>query len=308
MFDIHVKDKVTEFSALISGGNSAIQVPILSNISHPTALNRGPLISNATSSTGTNSAALRPASQPFLPPLPLNQFTQGMPFGEHSLISLEYVGYFMSFLWLMQLLGLIFFYDMPKATQKAVDFETPTNSSRFRDRIDHDEDFDSDSVASNFVSHSGSNYDSSIAFRSPENNPFMSGGNAAHDIGDHGDGTFEKLQTMSRSTVKHKTHHYSHWESIASVRRLIFSNVAFPTCVSLLFLTKCTGEVLLSSCATVTSRYFGWSGAWAGVFMGVLSSLILPINISLSQEKHYNERCVIKVRIGVTSSLFCSFW
>jgi len=299
LFDIHVKDKVTEFSSLISGGNSGIQVPTLSNISYPTTLNRDPLISNATLSTGTNSAALRPASQPFLPPLPLNQFTQGMPFGEHSLISLEYVGYFMSFLWFMQLLGLIFFYDTPKATQNTVDFETPTNSSRLRDRIDHDEDFDSDSVASNFVSHSGSNYDSSIAFRSPENNPFMSGGNATHDIGDHGDGTFEKLQTMSRSTVKHKTHHYSHWESIVSVRRLIFSNIAFPTCISLLFLAKCTGEVLLSSCAPVTSRYFGWSGAWAGVFMGAMSSLILPINVSLSQEKNYSERCAIKTALAV---------
>mmetsp|Transcript_6910 Transcript_6910/g.12100 ORF Transcript_6910/g.12100 Transcript_6910/m.12100 type:complete len:248 (+) Transcript_6910:3080-3823(+) len=102
----------------------------------------------------------------------------------------------------------------------------------------------------------------------------------------------------SRTTVKHQSQH-TYMDSITIVRRLVFSNVAFPTTIAVLFIVKLTTEVLLSSCGGITSRYFNWSGARSGLFMGLMSSLILPVNMSLATEQNLTERVIMKKTLKI---------
>ena len=192
-----------------------------------------------------NMTLLIPAAQPFLQPLPFNPLTPSiMPFGQHSLfIPLESIGYVMSFAWFIHLVGMIFFFDLPKSKRRAERETVYSDEKKFH--TTQEEDFDSDTETNE--------QEKNPPHASTETNPFLSDDT-------QGDGTFEKLQTMSRKTVKHLSQH-TYRESITNVRRLMFSNVAFPTTIAVLFIVKLTTEVLLSSCGGITSRYFNWSGA-----------------------------------------------
>lgn len=155
-------------------------------------------------------------------------FLQPLPsiFGEASILSLESVGYVMAFAWALHLFGLVFFFDIPKSKAGREDAHHEVKLL--------EEDFDSDTDT----------------YEPVDTNP--------EEIGQNG--TFEKLQTMSRKTVKHHSQH-TYRESLTNIRRLMFSNVAFPTTIAILFIAKITSEMLLSSCGTISSKYFNWSGA-----------------------------------------------
>jgi len=227
--------------------------------------------------------------QPFLPFYPLNPSL--MPFGYHRLLSLESVGIIMACLWFFQLIALLFFFDVPGRKDELV--TNVHNSLENANKLDMalEEDFDSDSVGSEHAKMS-SMHASKPSFDSTGTNPFASEGLLEQEeIGTHG--TFEKLQVMSRKTVKNQ-YKGSYLESIACVRRLAMSNIAFPTTLSLLFLARAVNEVLLSSCASIMYRYFWSSGAKSGLFMGVMTCCILPINLSFSSEKNFTERSIIK--------------
>ena len=226
--------------------------------------------------------------QPFLPFYPLNPPL--MPFGYHRLLSLQSVGIIMACLWFFQLIGLLFFFDAPDRKDEVV-----TNVKSFENANNLDmtleEDFDSDSARSDKAKMT-SMHAPKPSYDSTGTNPFASEGLLQQEeIGTHG--TFEKLQTMSRKTVKNQ-YKGSYLESMACVRRLVMSNIAFPTTISLLFLARAVNEVLLSSCATIMYRYFWCSGAKSGLFMGVMTSCILPINYSFSSEKNFTERSIVK--------------
>jgi hypothetical protein len=220
-----------------------------------------------------NSSNTKQPGEIFLPPLPLpsSSLQVRLPFGEHRLISVGNVGYVMAVLWGLHLIGLLLFFDVPKRSA-LVQQENQT----LLDPTNEDEDTFDDSDDNVFTKNNASNDDS---IRADETL----------------DGTFEKLQTMSRRSVNCGSKH-SYAESINNVRRHILSNVAFPTTSALLFLSKATVEVLLCSGGTTLNRYFAWSGALAGLFMGVVASVILPINVLLSEEKNTVEREIIKVR------------
>ena len=158
-----------------------------------------------------------------------------LPFVHRTRFSLEGVGYVMAIAWLVHLVGMIFFFDLPET--KITTRHEPIKSDVLRSLTTQEEEFDSDNDERDLSKQS----------------------QYAKKIG-HGDGTFEKLQTMSRKTVKHHDQlNYS--ESIASVRQLLFSNIAFPTTVAILFIAKMANEIILSSCGSITSRYFNWTGA-----------------------------------------------
>jgi hypothetical protein len=199
----------------------------------------------------------------------------------------------MAFLWFIQLIGLVFFFDAPSRKEELV----INVSNRFEntDKVvaKLEEDFDSDSARSERVKTR--RHVPKPSYDSAGCNLFVSEGLLEQEeIGTHG--TFEKLQTMSRKTVK--THYKgSYIESIACVRRLAMSNIAFPTTVFLLFLARAAIEALLSSCATIMYRFFWCSGAKSGLFMGVMTSCILPINFSFSSEKNFTERSIIKTAL-----------
>lgn len=201
-----------------------------------------------------------------LPPLPLpsNSLQVHLPFGEHRVISIGNVGYIMAALWFLHLVGLIFFYDAPK--RPVLDESLQQDPPLPEEDMDTFADSDEDNVTSF----------------------------GADDREDDIDGTLEKLQTMKRSSVNDRESKHSFVESTINVWRLVMSNVAFPTSVVTLFLSKFTTEVLLSSGGTILSRYFAFSGLSAGLFMGVVALVVLPINFFLSGQHNLDERKVIR--------------
>ena len=149
------------------------------------------------------------------------------PFGQqHRLFSLQSLGYFVSLLWFGLVVGLTLMYDIPKKRRKR-----PKST---RSDI-QEEDFDSDSEDQ--------------------------GRNSQTVPDEIGNDTFDKLQTMSRKPSRHGQSQHTYMESITDIRRLLLSNVACPTTITLLFIAKMTSEILLSSSSTIAARYFNWSGA-----------------------------------------------
>ena len=148
-----------------------------------------------------------------------------MPSGQRSLLSLQSLGHIMSFLWFLHIIGIVFFFEIPKSVRKA----EPGCLT-----IPPEEDFDSET----------------------ETNPFS---DSRQEVS-HGDVAFEKLQTMSRKTVKHQSN-YTYKESIANIRENMFSDIVFPTSTAILFIVKISTEIILNSCGSMTGSYFNWSGA-----------------------------------------------
>jgi hypothetical protein len=56
-------------------------------------------------------------------------------------------------------------------------------------------------------------------------------------------------------------------------------------------------ELFLTATPIITCRYFAWGGSQAGIMLGALSALILPVNLVCERiARVYEERTVIKVR------------
>lgn len=157
-----------------------------------------------------------------------------LAFGQRRLFSLKSMGYVMAAAWFIHLIGMAFFFDLPKSKRNR---EREHIRPELKLRQTTEEDFDSD--------------DDMIVELPHESDEGIN----------HRDGTFEKLQTMARHSLKRLTSPHSYRESIANVRRLVFSNVAFPTTIAILFIGRTMAEVLTSSCGTILARYFNWSGA-----------------------------------------------
>ena len=187
--------------------------------------------------------------------------------GRHRLFSLQSLGYVMMSLWFAQMIGLLLFFDVPKNKRKRR--KASVNQNNLANHT-QEEDFDSDSQSV-----------------------------IADEIGHGDDGTLEKLQTMSRKPSKNGHSHHTYMESITEIRRLLVSNVACPTTIAVLCIAKTTGEVVLSSCGSIAHRYFDWSGARSGLFMGLIATMILPINLTLASERNYTERGIMKLALVV---------
>ena len=81
------------------------------------------------------------------------------------------------------------------------------------------------------------------------------------------------------------------------IRRILSYNVALPITLALVVYTTYAQEMFFTSCALITDLYFGWRGSFAGLFLGGLSVLILPIDFLCEKvARRYEERTTIKVR------------
>lgn len=86
------------------------------------------------------------------------------------------------------------------------------------------------------------------------------------------------------------------------IQKLLAYHIAIPLALSLLFYVYFSLEVMFTACPIVTDRYFGWSGARAGVMLGCLAIIILPVDFMCEMvSRRYEERTVMKVR----SNVFC---
>lgn len=86
------------------------------------------------------------------------------------------------------------------------------------------------------------------------------------------------------------------WKILLSrFRKFISYNVALPVTMALVVFVEATHEILFTSCAIITNRYFSWNGSHAGFFLGVMSAFVFLINfVCGSIANTYGERTVIK--------------
>jgi hypothetical protein len=81
------------------------------------------------------------------------------------------------------------------------------------------------------------------------------------------------------------------------IQKLLAYHIAIPLAFSLLFYVYFSLEVMFTACPIVTDRYFGWSGARAGVMLGCLAIIVLPVDFICEMvSRRYEERTVMKVR------------
>jgi hypothetical protein len=81
------------------------------------------------------------------------------------------------------------------------------------------------------------------------------------------------------------------------VRKLLSFNVAIPITLAMVVYTMFSQEVLFSSCALITNRYFHWRGSTAGFFLCSMTAMILPTDYLCEHiARRYEERTTLKVR------------
>ena len=79
--------------------------------------------------------------------------------------------------------------------------------------------------------------------------------------------------------------------------KLMMFHTAIPICALTYLYCTYAFEILFTSAPLVTNRYFLWSGARAGLFLGLLAILIFPVNFFCELvARRYGERVVMKVR------------
>ena len=94
------------------------------------------------------------------------------------------------------------------------------------------------------------------------------------------------------------------WREISTVWKLVFDNAALPITILLFGFIELVDEVLISSCAMVCKRYFGWHGSRAGFLLASLGALVIPAHYFVEKASHrYEERSIMKVS-GLLYSCF----
>jgi hypothetical protein len=87
------------------------------------------------------------------------------------------------------------------------------------------------------------------------------------------------------------------WRLVGRIRRLLSFHIAIPISLTLYFYATYSLEVLYTGTTINTRRYFQWSGARAGTFLGCLALFILPIHFVCEiVARRYEERTILKVR------------
>ena len=90
----------------------------------------------------------------------------------------------------------------------------------------------------------------------------------------------------------------SFFSSLKTVFGLIFSTPSLPITLFLFGYIEMVCEVLISSCAMVSKRYFGWTGSLAGFLIASLGALVLPAHFVVERaSRSFDERAIMKVRL-----------
>jgi len=92
------------------------------------------------------------------------------------------------------------------------------------------------------------------------------------------------------------------WKSLLGrLGRVLTYNVAIPVTLAGVVFCRLTHELLFTSCATITSRYFAWNGSQAGLFLGLISGTCLPIKYFCGRiAGTFDERTIIKNSLVIT--------
>jgi len=83
---------------------------------------------------------------------------------------------------------------------------------------------------------------------------------------------------------------------IGRIRKLLAYQIGIPVSLSVFIFSTFGLETFFSATPLITQRYFGWSGARAGTFLGFLAITILPVQyVCAIVARRYEERTVLKV-------------
>jgi hypothetical protein len=94
------------------------------------------------------------------------------------------------------------------------------------------------------------------------------------------------------------------WKTVRRFRKLLAFHVGVPITLLLYFYTSFATEVFCTATPFITDRYFAWSGARAGTFLGCLLLAALPVTVVCEiVARRYEERAVIKVCYHRSGSL-----
>lgn len=229
--------------------------------------------------------------------------------------SLAAPGYLMAILWLLQLLGLFFFFEEPmEARANDSEQHSPakddgnsniTSVNEIRDTLPSDgvaEEGDSE------VSDGGGTPDS-VFYRS-------SSDVTKEDLNTtYGTSALAHLSEDEKALPKTKTDHSNGAAQLAftqvstkkdrrarslamasyHIKKIITQNVAIAVTLAVLAFAKLAQEILFSACAIIAHRYFSWDGARAGFMLAALAALLIPLNFIFSNvSKYHDERTVMK--------------
>uniref|UniRef100_A0A7S2XKP1 SPX domain-containing protein n=1 Tax=Attheya septentrionalis TaxID=420275 RepID=A0A7S2XKP1_9STRA len=234
--------------------------------------------------------------------------------------SLTAPSYVMAVLWLMQLIGLLYFFQDPakhnnERGKVAADHdpgtgETNDTPTAYWLERNQEDGYDSDTTA--MSDHAGvtpdvAYYGALSSVTEQESKPTLGSTIEVSQLMQSKKKT--RRSSSSDDEVDSKTHlmtppekprrRKSIWLSLLKrIINLIFQSVALPGAIAVLAIVKIVHEVLLSSCAIIAHRYFGWDGmggVFAGLLLAALASLVLPTTYLVEViANHYNERTVIK--------------
>jgi len=85
------------------------------------------------------------------------------------------------------------------------------------------------------------------------------------------------------------------FSGVREVCMLVFRNPALPVTLFLFGYIEMICEVLISSCAMVSKRYFGWDGSVPGFLIASLGALVLPAHFVVERaSRSYEERVIMK--------------
>jgi hypothetical protein len=105
---------------------------------------------------------------------------------------------------------------------------------------------------------------------------------------------------------------FRQWKSLLGrLRRVVSYTVAIPVTLAGIVFCRLSHELLFTSCALVTNRYFTWNGSHTGLILGLMSGLWFPINYFCGRTTAtFDERTVIKNALALTalSFLFMINW
>jgi hypothetical protein len=109
-------------------------------------------------------------------------------------------------------------------------------------------------------------------------------------------------QTISKAKAKN----FRSFKTFARLRRILLYNVGSPVTLALIVFVRISHEMLFTSCAVITNRYFLWNGSQACLLLGTLAAAVLPINHVVERiSRSYDERTVIKRSVVITLIGLC---
>lgn len=113
-----------------------------------------------------------------------------------------------------------------------------------------------------------------------------------------------RINNAHKTDKKRNKEKESFVSGIRTVFGLVFSNPALPLTLLIFGYIEMICEVLISSCAMISRRYFGWNGSVAGFLIASLGALVLPAHFVVERaSRSFDERSIMKVSPPISHSL-----